>query len=132
MEPVEQHNDNQERFLDELRSPYHRGCFAEATHTGVARNPLCGDEIIWHLRINGDHVEAAWHEARGCAISQVSASLLCRHIEGRTKSELMQITPSQILESIQITLNPIRQRCALICLQAMQDAIGSRSRQGTA
>ena len=113
-------------FLDELRSPYHRGHYPQRTHTGTARNPLCGDEVVWHLRLSGDRIEAAWHEARGCAISQVSASLLCRNIEGRTKLEVLQITHVDVLASLPISLNPIRQRCALICLQAMQDAIAAR------
>ena len=66
---------DEEFFLDELRSPYHRGSCPLRTHTGMARNPICGDEVVWHLRLSEDRVEAAWHEARGCAISQVSASL---------------------------------------------------------
>ena len=117
---------DEEFFLDELRSPYHRGSCPLRTHTGMARNPICGDEVVWHLRLSEDRVEAAWHEARGCAISQVSASLLCRNIEGRTKLEVLQITHVDVLASLPISLNPIRQRCALICLQAMQDAIAAR------
>lgn len=126
MQTLYLHNDDDggDVFLDELRSPYHRGSYPKATHTGIARNPLCGDEVVWHLRLCGDRIEAAWHEVRGCGISQVAASLLCRHIEGRTKLDAMQITPTQIVASVAIPLSPIRKGCAICCLDALQRTIG--------
>jgi nitrogen fixation NifU-like protein len=124
MPPNHQNEYDEDLFLDELRSPYHRGSYPEATHTGAARNPLCGDEVVSHLYLKGGLIEAAWHEVRGCAISQVAASLLCRHIEGRTKLDVMQISPPQIVALIPIPLNPIRQRCAALCVESLQHAIG--------
>ena len=121
-----------EELFDELRSPYHCGSHPSATHIVAARNPLCGDEVTWYLCVNGEKVEAVWHEARGCAISQIAASLLCRYVEGRTKTDLMQLTPADILTLVNIPLNPVRQRCALLSLEALHQCISRPTRMPTA
>jgi nitrogen fixation NifU-like protein len=74
----------QELILDHGRRPRNHGPLAGATNDAAGHNPLCGDRITVHLRIEGGVVAAASFEGQGCAISQASASLLTEAVRGRT------------------------------------------------
>ena len=73
----------QELILDHGRRPRNFGPLPEATHDAVGHNPLCGDRITLHVRMNGDVVDGVSFEGQGCAISQASASLLTEAVKGR-------------------------------------------------
>jgi nitrogen fixation protein NifU and related proteins len=77
----------QAAILEHARRTRHRGVLdpADARQEGI--NPSCGDELLLTLRFDGDRVEAARFEGKGCAISQASASLMAQAIEGRTRAE---------------------------------------------
>ena len=91
----------QELILSHYRRPRHRGALADATHTATQRNPLCGDELTVGLRIADDTLADAAFDARGCSISQATASMLLAHAVGRTITELRDLldTIDRLVES---------------------------------
>ena len=70
-------------LLRESKNPSCAGSLPNATHTGVASNPLCGDRIQWTLRIVDETIVDARHHTRGCALCIASASLLAQKLLGR-------------------------------------------------
>ena len=50
-------------------------------------NPLCGDKVTVHLRIEDDVVRDVGFEGTGCAISTASASMMTESIKGRSVAE---------------------------------------------
>ncbi len=81
----------QELILDHGRRPRNFGPLADATHEAVGHNPLCGDRITMHLRLDGDTIGAASFEGQGCAISQASASLLTEAVRGKKLPDVMSL-----------------------------------------
>ncbi len=77
----------QELILDHGRRPRNFGPLPDATHEAIGHNPLCGDKIVVHLRLDGDTVDGISFEGQGCAISQASASLLTEAVKGRKLSD---------------------------------------------
>jgi nitrogen fixation NifU-like protein len=77
----------QAAILEQSRSTRHRGVLdpADADQEGI--NPSCGDELRLTLRVDGDRIVAARFDGQGCAISQASAALMAKAIEGRTRDE---------------------------------------------
>lgn len=73
-----------ELILDHSRSPRHFGKLADATHTALGINPLCGDKLHLYLRLDADNefIDAAAFEGSGCAISVASASLMSDAVIG--------------------------------------------------
>ena len=65
-----------EIILDHYRNPRNKGKLADADVSIHDSNPLCGDEIDIHLRVDKDMIKDIKFEGRGCAISQASASML--------------------------------------------------------
>jgi nitrogen fixation protein NifU and related proteins len=81
----------QELILDHGRRPRNFGPLPEATHDAIGHNPLCGDRITMHLRMNDDVVDGVSFEGQGCAISQASASLLTEAVKGRRLDDVQAL-----------------------------------------
>jgi nitrogen fixation protein NifU and related proteins len=76
----------QDIILDHYRNPRHRAALVAEEVDGEGDNPLCGDQIKFSVRIEGDHIVSVRHDGRGCAISQASASILSESVHGLTLS----------------------------------------------
>jgi len=77
-----------ELILDHYRHPRNRGSIESPTVSRQGYNPLCGDEIVVDLLVNGGVVEDVAVRGGGCSISQSSASMMSEAIVGRTVDEV--------------------------------------------
>jgi nitrogen fixation NifU-like protein len=77
-----------EIILDHYRSPRNRG---ELETPPAVRaegfNPLCGDEIVLYLAMDGDRIADIKIGGQGCSISQSSASMMSAAVKGKTVTE---------------------------------------------
>jgi nitrogen fixation NifU-like protein len=74
-------------IIDHYKRPRNRGDLEGATAHGRVFSPLCGDEMIVHVRLSGDTIEACTFGGKGCAICQAAASLMTEAVTGRTVPE---------------------------------------------
>lgn len=73
-------------IVDHGRHPRHFGPMAEAKSLR-GHNPLCGDELVLHLKIVDECIVEGKFEGHGCAISMASASLMLEALQGKTLAE---------------------------------------------
>jgi nitrogen fixation NifU-like protein len=110
-----------EIILDHYRNPRNKGKLPEADISTHDSNPLCGDEIDIHMKIQGDRIMDIKFEGRGCAISQASASMLTEMVINKPLASVKDIAKTDILENIGLTnLGPARIKCALLALKVMK------------
>ncbi len=77
-----------EIILDHYRNPRNRGELpTPPAHRVEGFNPLCGDEIVVYLDVDGDTIADVKIGGQGCSISQSSASMMSAAIKGRTVEE---------------------------------------------
>jgi nitrogen fixation NifU-like protein len=77
-----------EIILDHYRNPRNRGELPAPPATRVEGfNPLCGDEIVVYLVVDGDKVQDLKITGQGCSISQSSASMMSAAVKGKTVEE---------------------------------------------
>ena len=81
----------QEVILDHNRRPRNWGTLADATQKAEGYNPLCGDRLTLHVKIDGDRLTAVSFEGSGCAISKASASLMTDAVKGHTLGEALEL-----------------------------------------
>jgi nitrogen fixation NifU-like protein len=82
-----------EIILDHYRNPRNRGELAVPPATRVEGfNPLCGDEIVLFLDVEGDTVTDVRIGGQGCSISQSSASMMSSAIKGRSLPEVRDLS----------------------------------------
>lgn len=77
----------QEVILDHGRNPRNFGPLDDANREGHGHNPLCGDKIAVHLKVQDGIVEDMSFEGVGCAISVASASLMTEAVKGKPIEE---------------------------------------------
>ena len=78
-----------EIILDHYRSPRNRGELEAPPATKVeGYNPLCCDEIVLYLLVDGDTVNDVKIGGQGCSISQSSASMMSAAIKGKSVAEV--------------------------------------------
>lgn len=82
-----------EIILDHYRNPRNRGDLPVPPSTRVEGfNPLCGDEIVVYLDIDGDVVRDVRINGQGCSISQSSASMMSAAVKGKTLDEVRALS----------------------------------------
>ncbi len=81
----------QEVILEHSRHPRNFGPAEDANRSARGNNPLCGDRVTVYLKLAGDVIEDAKFEARGCAISLASASMMTELIKGKTEDEAREL-----------------------------------------
>lgn len=77
----------QDMILDHSRHPRNFGPIEDGNREARGNNPLCGDKVTVYLHVEGDEIRGASFEARGCAISLASASMMTEMVKGKTVAE---------------------------------------------
>ena len=81
-----------EIILDHYRSPRNRGELpSPPAHRVEGFNPLCGDEIVVSLQVEGDVLTDIKIGGSGCSISQSSASLMSAAVKGKSVEEVREL-----------------------------------------
>jgi nitrogen fixation protein NifU and related proteins len=110
-----------EIILDHYRNPRNKGKVENADVTVHDSNPLCGDEIDIHLKVDEGVISDVKFEGKGCAISQASASMLTELVMGKDLKIVKDLKKEDILENIGLTnLGPARIKCALLALKVLK------------
>jgi nitrogen fixation NifU-like protein len=74
----------QEIILDHSRKPKNAGVLEDPTGEAQGNNPLCGDRVTVYVKLGGDRIEDVRFDARGCAISVASASMMTELLKEKT------------------------------------------------
>jgi len=81
-----------EIILDHYRSPRNRGELeSPPAHRIEGFNPLCGDEVVVTMLVDGGSLADIRIAGTGCSISQASASLMSAAVKGRTLDEVRHL-----------------------------------------
>jgi len=79
----------QEVILDHGKRPRNFGPLEGATHHAEGLNPLCGDHLTVHAKLDaGGKVTDIRFEGTGCAISKASASVMTGVVKGLAPAEV--------------------------------------------
>jgi nitrogen fixation NifU-like protein len=95
-------------ILEHYKEPHHFGELEPHDLDAHDVNPVCGDELGVHLRVdeNGVITDLAFH-GKGCAISQAAASL----------------DADWMVDLLGIDVSATRRKCALLNLKVLRGAV---------
>lgn len=116
-----------EYILEHYREPHHKGDLEAPDRFAAYANPFCGDRLQMGVHLDGDRVTEVGFNGSGCAISQASASMLTDVIEGKTLTELGDITRQDVLDLLGIEISPARMKCALLAWEVLRKGILGQS-----
>jgi nitrogen fixation NifU-like protein len=81
----------QTTILDHNKQPRNFRVPEGANRRADGHNPLCGDRVSVHVRLEGDVVADVGFQGNGCAISTASASLMTQAVKGRSVAESQKL-----------------------------------------
>jgi nitrogen fixation NifU-like protein len=82
-----------EIVLDHYRNPRQRGDLpVPPAHRAEGFNPLCGDEVVVYVDVDGATVRDVRVNGQGCSISQSSASMMASAVKGKTLGEVRALS----------------------------------------
>ena len=131
----------QQLILEHYRKPKNKADLPDRTVEVLLTNPVCGDEIVLQLKIEGDEIRAARFAGHGCSISQASVSMMTVLLEGRKLADaegladrftrMMRGDESASgdralgdLRALQgVSKFPVRIKCALLGFDALLEAL---------
>lgn len=76
-----------EVILDHCKRPQNFRALPDSTHRSAGANPLCGDNLLLFVKMDGDRIADIGFQGNGCAISKASASIMTQQVKGRTRAE---------------------------------------------
>jgi nitrogen fixation NifU-like protein len=108
--------------LNHLESPRNVGELEDATVRGTATNPVCGDLLHLHLKIENSQITAARFKAQGCPPSIAAGSVLTELIIGLRVENAWKLTPKDVTYALE-TLPRNKEHCSLLVIDALRSAL---------
>ena len=78
----------QDVILDHSKNPRNEGRPENPGHEAKGNNPLCGDKITVYVTVDDGVLKDIRFEARGCAISVASASMMSELAKGKSAEDV--------------------------------------------
>ena len=110
-----------EQMIELYKNPLNYGELESHSFSYEEDNPLCGDVVRIDVVVGDDGrvADVLW-SGDGCAISQVSASLLTEDIKGKTLDEVKNYDKRDLLDLLGIDLSMMRMKCAMLSLKVLK------------
>ena len=109
-------------ILEHYKNPRNFGTLEPHDLEHHDHNPLCGDELGVHLKVEDGKITDLRFHGQGCAISQASASIASEELIGMPVEEASRLSADWLLELISIDISPTRRKCALLNLKVLRGA----------
>lgn len=115
-----------------------KGALPGETHRGRAVNALCGDAVIFMLRVAAGRVEDARFQGEGCAVCIAAADMLADTLRDRALDALEPFAAAaesalagkgdasrlgELAPLAGVSAFPSRIPCAVLPLRALRDAV---------
>jgi nitrogen fixation NifU-like protein len=119
----------QENILEHYKHPHNKRRMEGADVVQKGNNASCGDDLVLYLKWSTDGTLAdVSFEGFGCAISQSGASMLTDKVKGLSKEEMRSLTDKDMYALYGVAIGPQREKCALLALGTLMDALRARPR----
>jgi nitrogen fixation NifU-like protein len=110
-------------ILDHYKRPRNFGELEPHDLEAFEHNPLCGDQLGVHIRVQDDRIADIRFYGHGCAISQAAASIASEELKGMSLEEAGGLGADWVLELLGIPVSATRRKCALLSLKAVRGAV---------
>ncbi len=116
-----------DKVIDHYSNPRNVGQMdktSDEVGTGLVGAPECGDVMRLQIRVNPETqvIEDAKFKTFGCGSAIASSSLATEWVKGKTISEALTISNTDIVK--ELALPPVKIHCSVLAEDAIRAAIG--------
>ena len=111
-----------DNILDHYKNPRNFGELDAHDLDFHDHNPLCGDELGVHIKVEDGRIADLRFHGHGCAISQAAASISSEKLIGMAVDDVGDLSAEWVIEQLGIDISPTRRKCALLSLKVVRGA----------
>jgi nitrogen fixation NifU-like protein len=111
-----------EKVLDHFRNPRNVGELKNPDGVGIEGNPVCGDLMEIHIKVEDDRITDIKFKTFGCGSAIATSSMVTELAKGKTLDEAMQITRQDVANELD-GLPKQKMHCSNLAADALHRAI---------
>jgi len=111
-----------EKVLDHFRSPRNVGELENPDGVGVEGNPVCGDLMELHNKVEDDRITDIRFKTFGCGSAIATSSMVTELAKGKTLDEALEITRQTVADELD-GLPKQKMHCSNLAADALHKAI---------
>ncbi|MBU2567258.1 MAG: Fe-S cluster assembly scaffold protein NifU [Elusimicrobia bacterium] len=111
-----------EKVMDHFQNPRNVGEINNPDGTGEVGNPVCGDLMIFYIKVRDGRLEDVKFKTFGCGAAIAVSSMVSEMAKGRTLDEAMKITNELVAVELG-GLPPNKMHCSNLGADALHKAI---------
>ena len=112
-----------ETVLEHFANPRNVGELDEPDGVGVAGNPVCGDEMVFQIKVDAEgRVSDVRFRTFGCAAAIAVSSMMSEMAKGKTLEEAEAIDNKEVASALG-GLPPVKMHCSNLGADALRAAI---------
>ena len=111
-----------EKVLEHFRNPRNVGELENPDGVGVEGNPVCGDLMEIHIRVEDDRITDIKFKTFGCGSAIATSSMVTELAKGKTLDEALQISRQDVADELD-GLPKQKMHCSNLAADALHKAI---------
>ncbi|MCK4680231.1 Fe-S cluster assembly scaffold protein NifU [bacterium] len=111
-----------EKVLDHFRNPRNVGELKDPDGVGVEGNPVCGDLMEIHIKVEDDRITDIRFKTFGCGSAIATSSMVTELAKGKTLDEALDITRQTVADELD-GLPEQKMHCSNLAADALHRAI---------
>jgi len=119
-----------EKVMEHFRNPRNMGELEHPDGVGTVGNPVCGDVMTIHIKVEGDRLADIKFKTFGCAAAIATSSMITELAKGMTLDEAMQVNNEDVADALE-GLPQVKMHCSNLAAEGLHKAIQDyREKQG--
>ncbi|MFH1688818.1 MAG: Fe-S cluster assembly scaffold protein NifU [Candidatus Eisenbacteria bacterium] len=111
-----------DKVLEHFKNPRNVGELENPDGVGVEGNPICGDLMEIHIRVEDDRIVDIKFKTFGCGSAIATSSMVTELAKGKTLDEAMTITRQDVANELD-GLPKQKMHCSNLAADALHKAI---------
>ena len=111
-----------EKVLEHFRNPRNVGEFKNPDGVGIEGNPVCGDLMEIHIKVEDDRIVDIRFKTFGCGSAIATSSMVTELAKGKTLDEALKITRQDVADELD-GLPKQKMHCSNLAADALHRAI---------
>ncbi len=111
-----------EKVLEHFRNPRNVGELENPDGIGVEGNPVCGDLMEIHIKVEDDRIADIRFKTFGCGSAIATSSMVTELAKGKTLDEALEITRQTVADELD-GLPKQKMHCSNLAADALHKAI---------
>jgi nitrogen fixation NifU-like protein len=111
-----------EKVLEHFRNPRNVGELKNPDGVGIEGNPVCGDLMEIHIRVEDDRITDIKFKTFGCGSAIATSSMVTELAKGKTLDEALEITRQDVADELD-GLPKQKMHCSNLAADALHKAI---------